>query len=52
MLESRDDIGYKLVTLEGGESCEEGVIRPELKDWPPDRIFIIKFVSANDDLIL
>ncbi|SCY42427.1 hypothetical protein SAMN05216420_10637 [Nitrosospira sp. Nl5] len=52
VLETRDDVGYKLVMLEGDETCEEGVIRSGLKDWPPDRIFIIKFVSASDTPIL
>ena len=53
MLEARvgktmDDVGYKLVLLEKGESCEEGIIRSGLQDWPEDRIITVAFVSPSD----
>ena len=46
--QTRDDVGYKLVLLEKGESCGDGRIRAGLKDWPSDRIFIIEFVSVKE----
>ena len=46
--QNRDDVEYKLVLLEEGESCGDGRIRAGLKDWPSDRIFIIEFVSAQE----
>ena len=47
LLQTWDDADYKLVILEERESCEEGSTRSELKDWPADRIIVIRFVSAN-----
>lgn len=46
-LKTRDNVGYEVVLLEKGESCEEGRIRSGLNDWPPDRIIFVSFVSAG-----
>lgn len=51
LLKTRDDVGYKLVLLEQGESCEEGRIRSGLKDWPSNRIIAVQFIGAHDGLI-
>ena len=47
-LKTRDDVGYKIVLLQRGESCEEGIVRSRLQDWPADRIITVRFVSPGD----
>jgi hypothetical protein len=47
-LKTRDDVGYKIVLLQRSESCEEGIVRSGLQDWPQDRIIFVNFVSPND----
>lgn len=51
LLQTRDDVDYKLVLLRKGETDEEGIMRSGLQDWPADRIMAIRFVSANDKLV-
>lgn len=50
VLQTKNDVGYKLVLLEKGESCEEGNVRSGLKDWPSNRIIFVRFVSARYEL--
>ncbi|SCY13759.1 hypothetical protein SAMN05216308_104221 [Nitrosospira sp. Nsp13] len=48
LLKPKEDERYKLVLLKKGESREEGIIRSELQDWPPDKIIVITFVSPKN----
>ena len=41
----RNDTGYKLVLLKEGESSEEDIMGSGLKDWPAERILVLRFVS-------
>ena len=43
-----DDVGYKLVFLQGDETYEEGIVRDGLTDWPSNRILMIRFVHAKN----
>jgi hypothetical protein len=49
---SRDNVGYEIVLLKKGESCEEGIIRLGFHAWPRDRIICVNFVDPNDTSLL
>jgi hypothetical protein len=46
-----EDVGYKLILLKEGESCEEILARSGLLDWPSERIIAIRFVKSNSKLL-
>ncbi|WON74232.1 hypothetical protein [Nitrosospira sp. Is2] len=47
MLRENGGPGYKLVMVEDDEMPEDAIATAGLLDWPPDRIFLISFVKAD-----
>jgi hypothetical protein len=50
MLRQDGDGGYKLVFTNEGEMPQEAIERAGLSNWPRDRILLISFVRADQQL--
>jgi len=50
MLRQGDDSGYKLVVMNEGEMPQDAIARSGFMNWPADRILLISFVTADQQL--
>jgi hypothetical protein len=50
MVRQGGDSGYKLVVTNEGQTPQEAIDRAGLINWPADRILLISFVKAGQNL--